>query len=150
MILATSHQATQTGELVTFLQQPIPLDQDVVLNLQQQHQVTGSQVNAQVTVSDGTNNFSGSLVAVVRGSGTGVLFVGFGPEPVEYYRGLVGELAATLLETKMEPAENPVNVGSSGSGAISTEVQEWDVFLRREKLTYLSSYSSNTPGGGGF
>lgn len=150
LIIAVSHQATQTDELVANLQQPIPLDQGVVLNLQEQPEVNGSQVNALVAVSDGINNFSGYLTAVVRNSGPGVIFVGFGPEPVEYYQGLVGELASTLLDTEVKTAGSSTNAGSSGPSTSSTEVQEWDVFLRGKKLTYMSSYSSNSSGGGGF
>jgi hypothetical protein len=150
LIIAMSHRASQLDQLAQEFQQPVPLDQGVVLHLQQPAQVSDPQLSALISVSDGLNNLPGYLVALARDGGGGVVFAGFGPEPLEYYQTLVGALASSFQETPGETVTAPPSSGRDSAGEAASQVREWDQFLRGKKLTYLHSYSSNTPGGGGF
>jgi hypothetical protein len=150
LLIATTHQASQLSQLAQEFQQPIALDQGVVLQVQQPAQVSGSQLSARISVSDRLNNFAGYLIALARDGGGGVVFAGFGPELVDYYQKLAGELAASYQELEVNVAVDQESSGGNSAGEMASQVREWDQFLRGKKLTYLHSYSSNTPGGGGF
>ena len=150
LVIAVSHQASQLSDLAQEFQQPVPLDQGVVLRLQQPAQVSGSQMSALISVSDGINNLPGYLIALARDGGGGVVFAGFGAEPVDYYQTLVGALAGSFQETEVKTVTGQQSSGGDSAGEAASQVREWDQFLRGKKLTYLHSYSSNTPGGGGF
>ncbi len=69
LVIAVSHQASQLSDLAQEFQQPVPLDQGVVLRLQQPAQVSGSQMSALISVSDGINNLPGYLIALARDGG---------------------------------------------------------------------------------
>lgn len=150
LLIAMSHQASQVSQLAQEFQQPVPLDQGVVLHLQQPAQMSSSQMSALISVSDGLNNLPGYLVALARDGGGGVVFAGFGQEPVDYYQTLVGALAGSFQEIEVKTVSSQQSSGRDSTGEAASQVREWDQFLRGKKLTYLSSYSSNTPGGGGF
>ena len=150
LLIATTHQASHLSQLAQEFRHPVALDQGVVLQVQQPAQVSGSQLSARISVSDGFNNFTGYLIARARDGGGGVVFAGFGPKPVDYYQALVVELAGSYQELEVNAAVSQESSGGDSAGEMASQVREWDQFLRGKKLTYLHSYSSNTPGGGGF
>jgi hypothetical protein len=148
LVVVLSHQAKSNDELVSYLNQPLPLDENMVLRVSGQPQVDGEWVNADVSTSDGSGTYQGYLKALVRREGTGIVIVAIGPqEQAGYYRQLAGEIATSVRETATTSAAGQGAGDQQPSAANSALAQEWDQFLRGKRLTYLHSYSSGSAGG---
>ena len=165
--MALSHQASEASALIGELGQPIPLDQGVTLQVQGQPEIDGSMIRAAISVSDGNESQPGHLLAVFRQGGGGVIFAGFGPDDGDSYQALIGDLASSVTTTELQTAQAQPQGGdttsstgqtagnqatgtsqSAPSSGLSPIALQWDQHLRGMKVTYISSYSSGSGGGG--
>ena len=163
--MALSHQASEASALINELARPIPLDQGVTLQVQGQPQIDGSMIRASISVSDGNESQPGHLLAVFRQGGGGVIFAGFGPDDGDSYQVLIGDLASSFTTTELQTAQAQPQGGDTASSTgqtagnqatgtsqpatdLSPIALQWDQHLRGMKVTYISSYSSGSGGGG--
>lgn len=148
IIVVLSQRSSSIDEVVDALSQPLPLDQGVILQPVGQPEVDGPWVRTRVTTSDGSNNFEGYAIALVREKGLGIFIVGVGPEGADYYQQVAASLASSTRVTTVSVASNQAAPSSGPGGQDSSQLaQEWQQFFNGMRATYLSSFSSGLSGG---
>lgn len=65
------------------------------------------------------------------------------------YANFAKQVASTVVFSKPQGAQGNAAQGNAGASSGGT-LQEWKTFLSGVRLTYMDSYSSSTPGGGGY